>query len=102
MHRRLHRDPTANPSEVVPGSTDDRELGLHFDAFLWSRVDEIVVDVPPLYPRTGIGNYIRGSLAGMAEAAAGRHELVAFGPTSLKGPDAIRARDRRDPGHRQA
>ena len=27
--------PTANPSEVVPGSTDDRELGLHFDAFLW-------------------------------------------------------------------
>ena len=28
-------DPTANPSEVIPGSTDDRELGLHFDAFLW-------------------------------------------------------------------
>ena len=27
--------PTANPSEVSPGSTDDRELGLHFDAFLW-------------------------------------------------------------------
>ena len=27
--------PTANPSEVIPGSTDDRELGLHFDAFLW-------------------------------------------------------------------
>ena len=52
----------------------------------------IVVDVSPLsHPRTGIGNYIRGSLAGMAEAAGGRHELVAFGPTSLKGPDAIRA-----------
>ena len=29
----------------------------------------IVVDVSPLsHPRTGIGNYIRGSLAGMAEA----------------------------------
>lgn len=28
-------DPTANPSEVIPGSTDDRELGLHFDAFAW-------------------------------------------------------------------
>ena len=27
--------PTANPSEVILGSTDDRELGLHFDAFLW-------------------------------------------------------------------
>jgi hypothetical protein len=27
--------PTARPSEVIPGSTDDRELGLHFDAFLW-------------------------------------------------------------------
>ncbi len=27
--------PPASPSEVIPGSTDDRELGLHFDAFLW-------------------------------------------------------------------
>ena len=27
--------PTANPSEVIPGSTDDRELGLHFDAFAY-------------------------------------------------------------------
>ena len=52
----------------------------------------IAVDVSPLsHPRTGIGNYIRGSLAGMAEAAAGRHELVAFAPTSLKGPERIRA-----------
>ena len=51
----------------------------------------IVVDVSPLsHPRTGIGNYIRGSLAGMAAAAGGRHELVAFGPTSVRGPDAIR------------
>ena len=30
----------------------------------------IVVDVSPLsHPRTGIGNYIRGSLAGMCAAA---------------------------------
>jgi glycosyltransferase involved in cell wall biosynthesis len=51
----------------------------------------IVVDVSPLsHPRTGIGNYIRGSLAGMATAAEGRHELVAFAPTSLRGPAAIR------------
>ena len=52
----------------------------------------IAVDVSPLsHPRTGIGNYIRGSLAGMAAATAGRHELVAFAPTSLKGPGRIRA-----------
>ena len=52
----------------------------------------IVVDVTPLsHPRTGIGNYIRGSLVGMAAAAAGRHELVAFAPTSVRGPAAIRA-----------
>ena len=50
----------------------------------------IVVDVSPLsHPRTGIGNYIRGSLGGMAAAAGDRHELVAFGPTSLRGPAAI-------------
>ena len=52
----------------------------------------IVVDVSPLsHPRTGIGNYIRGSLAGMAAAAGDRHELFAFAPTSLRGPSAIRA-----------
>jgi len=51
----------------------------------------VVVDVSPLsHPRTGIGNYIRGSLAGMASAAAGAHELVAFAPTSLRGPARIR------------
>jgi glycosyltransferase involved in cell wall biosynthesis len=52
----------------------------------------IVVDVSPLsHPRTGIGNYIRGSLAGLCGAAGGRHELVAFAPTSLHGPAAIAA-----------
>jgi glycosyltransferase involved in cell wall biosynthesis len=51
----------------------------------------IVVDVSPLsHPRTGIGNYIQGSLGGMAAAADGRHELVALAPTSLRGPAAIR------------
>jgi glycosyltransferase involved in cell wall biosynthesis len=53
----------------------------------------IVVDVSPLsHPRTGIGNYIRGSLAGLVEAAHPRgHEVLAFAPTSLKGPGRIRA-----------
>src|SRR5437773_1483196 len=42
----------------------------------------IALDVTPLSrPRTGIGNYFRGMLAGLAEAAEGRHELIAFGPT---------------------
>ena len=52
----------------------------------------IVVDVSPLsHPRTGIGNYIRGSLEGLARAAAARgHEVVAFAPTSVHGPERIR------------
>jgi len=46
----------------------------------------IVVDVAPLsHVRTGVGNYIRGSLRGMAEASGGRHELVAFAPASRSG-----------------
>jgi glycosyltransferase involved in cell wall biosynthesis len=52
----------------------------------------IVVDVSPLsHPLTGIGNYIRGALGGMAEAAGASHELLAFAPTSLRGPGRIRA-----------
>jgi glycosyltransferase involved in cell wall biosynthesis len=44
----------------------------------------VVVDVAPLsHPRTGVGNYIRGSLQGIA--AAGGAELVAFAPASPSG-----------------
>jgi glycosyltransferase involved in cell wall biosynthesis len=51
----------------------------------------IVVDVSPLSrPRTGIGNYVRGMLAGLGEAGEGRHELVAFGPTGPWGRGRIR------------
>jgi glycosyltransferase involved in cell wall biosynthesis len=51
----------------------------------------IVVDVSPLSrPRTGIGNYIRGMVAGLAEAAGGEHELVAFGPSGPRGRGRIR------------
>jgi glycosyltransferase involved in cell wall biosynthesis len=51
----------------------------------------IVVDVSPLsLPRTGIGNYVRGMVAGLSEAAAGRHELVAFGPSGPRGRRRIR------------
>ena len=52
----------------------------------------IVFDVSPLsHPATGVNNYIIGSLAGLAEAAAGRHEIVAFAPTSPAGRRVIPA-----------
>jgi glycosyltransferase involved in cell wall biosynthesis len=52
----------------------------------------IVFDVSPLsHPLLGIGNYIRGSLGGLVEASAGHHEIVAFAPTSIRGPERIRA-----------
>jgi glycosyltransferase involved in cell wall biosynthesis len=52
----------------------------------------IVFDVSPLsHQLTGVGNYIRGSLAGLVEAAAGEHEIVAFAPTSPAGRRAIPA-----------
>ena len=52
----------------------------------------IAFDVSPLsHPLLGIGNYMQGSLGGLVEAAAGRHEIVAFAPTSIRGPGRIRA-----------
>jgi glycosyltransferase involved in cell wall biosynthesis len=48
----------------------------------------VVVDVSPLsHPRTGVGNYIRGSLAGMVEA--GGSDVVAFAPVSPAGRRAV-------------
>ena len=50
----------------------------------------IVVDVTPLsHPRTGVGNYIRGSLRGLAEAAGAEHEVVAFAPVSMRSRDRL-------------
>jgi glycosyltransferase involved in cell wall biosynthesis len=52
----------------------------------------IVVDVSPLsHQRTGVGNYVRGSLQGLVEASAGQHELVAFAPASRRGKREIDA-----------
>jgi glycosyltransferase involved in cell wall biosynthesis len=53
----------------------------------------IVVEVSALsHGRTGIPTYIRGSLRGLAEAADGRHELVAFAVANARGGrEAIRA-----------
>lgn len=46
----------------------------------------VAYDVTPLsHPRTGVGNYILGALRGMLAAGGGEHELVAFGPVSVRG-----------------
>ena len=48
----------------------------------------VAYDVAPLsHPRTGVGNYVRGSLAGLVEAGA---DVVPFAPTSAPGRRTIR------------
>jgi glycosyltransferase involved in cell wall biosynthesis len=52
----------------------------------------ILVDVSPLsLPRTGIGNYVRGMVGGLAEVAGERHEIVAFAPTGFRGRRNVEA-----------
>ncbi len=51
----------------------------------------IAYDVTPLsHPRTGVGNYILGALTGMLEAGGG-HEVVVFGPVSIRGRQLLDA-----------
>src|SRR6266516_6245944 len=68
---------------VSPGSPSSSRRQSSF----YPRADalRIVVDVTPLsLPRTGIGNYVRGMVGGLA-AVAGPHEVVAFAPTGHRG-----------------
>ena len=52
----------------------------------------IAFDVSPLsHALLGIGTYMQGSLGGLAQAAGDEHEIVAFAPTSIRGPERIRA-----------
>ncbi len=52
----------------------------------------IAFDVSPLsHPLLGIGSYLRESLRALVEAAGDEHEVIAFAPSSLRGPDRIRA-----------
>jgi glycosyltransferase involved in cell wall biosynthesis len=52
----------------------------------------IAFDVSPLsHPLLGIGTYLQGSLRGLVDAAGTEHEIVAFAPTSIRGPSRIRA-----------
>jgi glycosyltransferase involved in cell wall biosynthesis len=51
----------------------------------------IALDVSPLsHPRTGIGNYLRGMIAGLTEVID-RHEVVAFAPVTRSGATRIRS-----------
>jgi glycosyltransferase involved in cell wall biosynthesis len=51
----------------------------------------IVVDATPLsHPRTGVGNYVRGSLRGLQEASSSEHEIVAFAAVSMLSRDRLR------------
>ena len=52
----------------------------------------IAFDVSPLsHERTGVNNYIRGSLAGLADVARPLgHQIIAFAPTSPAGKRVIR------------
>jgi glycosyltransferase involved in cell wall biosynthesis len=51
----------------------------------------IVIDVTPLsHPRTGIGNYMLGMLAGLAEIVGDEHELVFFAPTGPRNGGRVR------------
>jgi len=46
----------------------------------------LVIDVSPLsHPRTGVGNYVLGSLGGIVAAAGDEHQVVAFAPASRRG-----------------
>ena len=50
----------------------------------------IAYDVTPLsHPRTGVGNYVLGALRGMLETAGEEHEVVAFGPVSIRGRSLV-------------
>jgi glycosyltransferase involved in cell wall biosynthesis len=51
----------------------------------------IAFDVSPLsHPLLGIGHHIRGSLEGLVDAGGEAHEVVAFAPTSVRGPARIK------------
>ena len=51
----------------------------------------IVVDATPLsHPRTGVGNYLRGSLRGLAEAAGVEDDIVAFAAVSMLSRNRLR------------
>ncbi len=88
VHGREPRRPGGRPRPAEHGHARARRAlqPLHVPA----PGVRIVFDVSPLsHPRAGIGRYLRGSLAGLVDAAGGEHEIVPFAPTSPQGKKAI-------------
>ena len=97
--RSVPRASSRSPRPPSRRPADPRVLGVHFLAVPLRRSVRIAYDVTPLsHPRTGVGNYILGALKGMVEAADGSHELVAFGPVSIRGRRLLDATLARPPG----
>ena len=73
VHGHVHGLADARPDEVTNGANPDpRVLGTHFTR-VHLRAVRIAFDVSPLsHPRTGVGNYIRGSLARSRRGGRGR------------------------------
>ena len=85
------RRPPSRPS-VLPGSTDDRELGAHFNALRLhaaANEDRRSTCRRSRTRRPGSDNYIRGSLGGLVEAAAGATRSSPSRPRACAGPSAI-------------
>ena len=93
VRRPLPVSPTAVPSGRDPGQNRHPGARRPTSAPSRTRPVRIAFDVSPLSHRaTGIGNYIRGSLAGSPRRPAGEHEIVAFAPTSSAGRRGSRRR----------
>src|SRR5207247_4930729 len=85
--RPLHRVADARPERGAAGEHRPEAAGPALPLVLLpsGSLMRVAFDVSPLsHPRTGIGNYILGSLSGLAAAAGSEHEIVAFAPTSLR------------------
>ena len=81
----LARPPAVRLSEAPPERPAPARAALGHDPVHTAEV-RIVADVSPLsHVRTGVGNYVRGSLLGIIEASAGEDEVVAFAPASARG-----------------
>src|SRR6059058_6102410 len=85
MQRALHRRPRSGAGRSGHAPAGRALLRVRLQPM------RIAFDVSPLsHQRTGVNNYIRGSLAGLAEAARPLgHEIVEFAPTSPAGKRII-------------
>ena len=90
LHRSIHGHPYDRPQARHQGQ-HRRPSPRRALPRLHLQTVRIAFDVSPLsHERTGVNNYIRGSLQGIAEVAREEgHEVVAFAPTSSQGRRTI-------------